>query len=61
MITGDDELSDIKAHVTHVLRAVDARIMMEYSVLIASALLICFPPCLSMCIVLIMLDSGFVD
>ena len=44
MTIGHEELSDIKAHVTRVLTGVNARIVMEYSVLIASALLVCFPP-----------------
>lgn len=39
----DEELNEIKAHVSRVLPGVDARIVMEYSVLIASALLVSFP------------------
>ena len=39
----DDDLNEIKAHVSTVLPGVDARIVMEYSVLIASALLVSFP------------------
>ena len=39
----DEELNDIKAHVSRVLPGVDARIVMEYSVLIASALLVNYP------------------
>ena len=67
--SGHEELSDIKAHVTCVLTGVDARIIMEYSVLIASALLVCFPPlhciycmCMSLTLALIQgIDSRFVD
>ena len=38
----DDDVDEIKTHVSSVLPGVDARIVMEYSVLIASALLVSF-------------------
>ena len=38
----DDKLEEIKSHVSRVLPGVDSRIVMEYSVLIASALLVNF-------------------
>ena len=63
---GDDELSDIKAHVARVSTGVDARIVMEYSVLIASAFFVCSLHNYSIVskhvyMTLITLDSRFVD
>ena len=52
MTIGHQELSDIKAHVTGVLTGVDARIVMEYSVLIASVLLVCLFHSYCMCMTL---------